>query len=76
MFYNVEKEICGKGIKERYCVGQKINDSELISVKQYFSEYRYNFYEDLNELKLYFYDLDVFGNKTFIYTLNLLKLKY
>ena len=73
MFYKVEKETCGKGIKERYTVGQVIDNNEVERIKSDFSQYRYNFYDDRKELKLEFYDLGIFLEKIFIYKIELLK---
>lgn len=73
MFYKVEKEICSKGFKERYTVGQIIDSNEVLKIKSDFSEYCYNFYEDRKKLKLEFYDLGIFRQKIFIYKIELLK---
>ena len=73
MFYRVEKEECGKGIKERYSLGQIIDDNELFKLKKSFNKYRYTYFEYINELNMEFHDLDTFNNKIFIYFIKLTK---
>lgn len=73
MFYKVEKEICGKGIKERYTVGQIIDDTEIEKIKSDFAQYFYDIYDDRKEIKLEYHDIGLFREKIFIYKINLSK---
>lgn len=73
MFYKVEKEECGKGIKSRYSIGQIIDDYEVNKLKNDFYKYRHTYFEYINELKMEFHDLDTFNNEIFIYFIKLIK---
>lgn len=73
MFYRVEKEECGKGVKSKYSVGQIIDDNELFRLKKNFNKYRHTYFEYVNELKMEFHDLDTFNNKIYIYFIKLTK---
>ena len=73
MFYKVKKEICGKGIKERYIEGQIINTMEIEKLKQDFNLYRYTFYNSMKELKLEYFLIGRFNQKEFVYSILLEK---
>ena len=75
MFYRVEKETCGKGIKSRYTVGQIIDNKELNKIKNDFKQYLYTYYDDMKTTKLEFHDLGTFNNKIFIYYIKMSKQK-
>lgn len=73
MFYKVEKEECGKGIKKRYDISQIIDSNEVEKIKCDFSQYHYTFYDDRKRTKLEFYDFGIFREKIFVYYIDLLK---
>ena len=73
MFYKVEKETCGKGIKERYTIGQIIDDIEISKIKSDFNKYIYTIYEDRKNMKLEYYDKSLFNKKELIYSILLNK---
>lgn len=73
MFYRVEKEECGKGIKERYTTGQVINLAEIEKIKNDFNKHRHTYYEDMNKLFLEYFDYGLFNDKIFIYSIKLSK---
>ena len=73
MFYRVEKEECGKGIKERYTKGQVINSTEIEKIKNDFNKYRHTYYEDMNKLLLEYFDYGLFNDEIFIYSIKLSK---
>ena len=74
MFYKVEKEICGKGFKERYNVGQTIDDVEVEKLKLDFSNYIYTIYNDRKETNIKYYKLGIFNKQEFIYQIFLKKM--
>ena len=75
MFYRVEKEECGKGIKVRYSIGQIIDEKELNKIKDDFKSYLHTYYDDMKTTKLEFHDLGKFNNKIFIYYIKMTKQK-
>ena len=75
MFYRVEKEECTKGIKPRYNIGQIINNTEIEKIKNDFNKNRYTYYEDIKTLLLEYYNLGIFNNKEFVYSITLSKTK-
>ena len=75
MYYKVEKEECGKGFKPRYNVGQIIDDVEVNKIKSDFSKYLYTIYETIKELKMEYYELGLFNNHKFVYSIKLTKRK-
>lgn len=73
MFYKVKKETCGKGIKEKYNVGQIIDELEVNKIKNNFNNYFYTYYDTRTELKLEYFSNGIFNQKEFIYSILLEK---
>jgi hypothetical protein len=74
MFYKVKNEKCGNGLKPRYTVGQVINEIEIHCIKSDFQKYYYSMYDDMKELKIEYHNVGLFGNKIFIYSIDLEKI--
>ena len=69
MYYKVVEEKCYNGIKERFTVGQIINDNEVSEVKKEFDENFRDIFEDRKRIKFEFYRLGIFNDREDLYRL-------
>lgn len=75
MYYKVIEEDCYNGIKSRFSIGQRINETDVLEIKKFFENVFRTTYEDRKQLKLKFHRLNMFNEKKELYCLILDKIK-